>query len=304
MSRRTVHKHTQALLRDGYVVLLNPGGSPKQYGPGPMQLPPKQGPSGMVDPSRNLPVKLHHVKIYFRVVTEPTVDLDDLQWDNVWTASKTGSGDGPDRHYQLDKGLDEFSDELSPVKSVIYHRGPNKSSLQVNLEHVNVPIDQYSSVYSRRFAKAQDIANMLARRLGCRFGLPREPENPHAALPPPPGITEEKLRRAKELNFQTDYASVEGSDGPPEFEIKDLDLLSAYGNLPKILDSLLEADESNRTALVREAQRANITVQSLAKMTRILQGHQEQLELLMRLVTTTATEEEKREPADPGMMIH
>jgi hypothetical protein len=293
VSRRTVHKHKNALLKGGYIVLINPGGNPQCFGPGPTPLPvEKEGPSGMVK-QRDLEIKLHHIKVYFPVISKPKKDLDDYNWDKKWTGSFS------DEHFKKSLGLDKLSGKYSKVKSITYHQGPNKSSLQINLDGVEVPLKDFQQVYTQRWAKAQDIANSFSKQFQCRFGLPTEPEDPHAALPPPPGIDESTLRRAKELNIRTEYASTEGSDGPLEIEIQKLDLLNAYENLPKILDALSEADEDNRKFLTNQAQKANITVASITKITNILAGHQRQLNLLLSLVAGTIQEDEKKEE-DPS----
>ena len=299
VSRKTVHTHKNALLRDGYIVLINPGGNPKQYGPGPVPLPnKKEGPSGMVERNRELEINLHHIKVYFPVILPPKADLEKFNWDKIW------HGSGSDTHYKKSSDLEKLSGKYSPVKSITFHQGPDRSSLQVNLDGVKISIRKFSEVYAQRWAKAQDIANSFSKQFGCRFGLPKEPEDPHAALPPPPGITEETLRKAKELNIRTDYASTEASDGPLEIEIQDLDLLNAYENLPKILDALADADETNRSYLTEQAQKANITIASMTKITNILAGHQKQLNYLLALVSGTVQEDVKEpEPPAPEEMF-
>ena len=287
MSRKTVHKHTKSLLKAGHVVLMNKGGNPLLYGPGPVPFPRGNNPpSGMVKGgNKDLTVHLHHVKLYFPVISKPTVDLDSLNWDRVW------KGTHNDVHYKKMYKRGNAPVDMTPIKSIVYHRGKNNETLQVNLEGFKVPLKDYNVAAASRWAKAQDMANDFAKKYHVMFGLPREPEDRHGALPPPPGLSEEVMRRAKEMNFRTDYVSVEASDGPLEFELQDLDILNAYGNLPKILDGLAEADESTRSHLIRQAQKANITIQNITKITGILRGHQEQINMLLKLLATQAVED-------------
>ena len=294
VSRKTIHTHTKALLKARHLVVLNPRGNPKQYGPGPVPIPDSEDPTiGYGEGgNRELPISLHHIKIYFPVISKPKIDLSTLVWDKIWSGSKS------DTHYQRKIPRGNVPVDQSPVKSYTYHQGPDNESFQVNLEGIRAPIQEFREVYARRWAKAQEIANAFSKKAHVRFGLPREPEDPHAALPPPPGITDETLRRAKELNIRTDYASTEASDGPLEIEIQQLDLLNAYENLPNILKSLEAEDIKARSKLMEEAQKANIALQSISKMTKILHGHHTRLNLLTTLVAGDVLEETEEEAED------
>ena len=302
VSRKTVHKHTKALLRSGHIVLLNPGSTPQYYGPGPAFFTMQDNggttpPSGMVGDGL---IDLHHIKLYFPVISEPQVDLDQIRWDKVWT------GSGTDKHYKMSNvNVPVGPGHLVEAESIVYHRG-RKASLQVNLPGCKVTYPEYVKAKRDRWNKAQDVANWFAKETQCILGLSREPEDPHRAVPPPPGISEETLRKAAEQHLRSKYVRIEASNGPLEFESDEDEWLQAYLFLPDLLNALAEADQEARGTLMVQAQQANITINSLTAITKILKGHQEQLNMLAQLVATSAPEpeEEKVEEDEPEGRYH